>query len=401
MSGRDPRMLDLDVSLPSDDGELARYGEMALRSLGLPASRVPSFVGRLDPATVRVARQGTDVVGGLVALPMGHWFGGRAVPSRGITAVGVAAEHRSRGIASELLRTALEEARRDGVALSSLFPATFPVYRAAGYESAGNRIVYRVALSTVGAGAREPDVHRATPDDHPTMRALYDERSRSTSGAVDRTTYFWRRIFEPPSGDETVPYIVRGASGPEGYVVLSQRSASAPLEPIDIAVVDVVARTAAAGRRIVRMLADHRSIASHARWASGPGDPLLLLLREERLEVTTVQRWMLRIVDVRAALEKRGWPATATAEIHLDVRDPLLRENARRWVLEVDRGRVSVREGGSGGIAMDVRGLAALYSGFLSAEELRVAGLCDGDDAELARASAVFAGPAPWTADFF
>ena len=126
-----------------------------------------------------------------------------------------------------------------------------------------------------------------------------------------------------------------------------------------------------------------------------------MLLREERLEVTTLQRWMLRIVDLRAALEKRGWPATATGEVHLDVRDPILRENARRWVLEVDRGRATVRDGGSGGIAMDVRGLAALYSGFLSAEELRVAGLCDGDDAELARASALFAGPAPWTSDFF
>jgi predicted acetyltransferase len=393
-------MIDLDVSPTSDEGELARYGEIALRSLGFLAKNAPQFLQRVETSTVRIARQGTEVVGGLVALPMGHWFGGRAVPCVGITAVGVAAEHRSRGIASEMMRTVLEEARRDGAALSSLFPATFPVYRAAGYETAGNRFVYRLTLSTVGGGAREAEVRLATTDDHATMRALYDERSRASSGAIVRTPYFWQRVFEP-WGEEAMAYVVFGASGPEGYVVLSQRGASAPLAPIDITVVDAVVRTAAAGRRVVRMLADHRSIASHARLASGPGDPLLLLLREERLEVQTVQRWMLRVVDVRAALEKRGWPATVRTEVHLDVHDPLLRENARRWVLEVDRGLASVREGGSGGIAIDVRGLAALYSGFLTAEDLRVAGLCDGEAGDLARASAVFAGPAPTSVDFF
>jgi predicted acetyltransferase len=393
-------MLDLDVSPTSDERELARYGEVALRALGLSASRSSKFIQRIDPATVRVARQGTEVVGGLVALPMGHWFGGRPVPCVGITAVGVAAERRSQGIAGEMIRTVLEEARRDGIALSSLYPATFPVYRAAGYETAGNRFVYRLALSTVGAGAREPEVRLATPDDHPTMRALYAERSQASSGAIDRTPYFWRRVFEP-WGEEAAAYVVFGPGGPEGYVVLSQRGAAAPLAPMDITVVDAVVRTAAAGRRGVRMLADHRSIASHAQFASGPGDPLLLLLREERFEMATAQRWMLRIVDVRAALEKRGWPATARAEVHLDVRDPILRENARRWVLEVDRGRATVREGGRGAVAIDVRGLAALYSGFLAAEDLRVAGLCDGDDVELAHASAAFAGPAPYCVDFF
>jgi predicted acetyltransferase len=394
-------MLDLDVSPASDEGELTQYSEMALRSLGLSSSRAPKFLERLDPSTVRVARQGTEVVGGLAALPMGHWFGGRAVPCVGISALGVAAEHRSRGIASEMLRTVLEEARRDGVALSSLFPSTFPLYRAAGYETAGNRFVYRLALSTVGAGARELDVRLATPEDHPTIRALYEARARTSSGAIVRTPYFWRRVFEPPSGDETAAYVVLGASGTEGYVVLSQRGAQVALEPLDITVVDAVVRTPAAGLRVVRMLADHRSIATHARFAGGPGDPLLLLLREERLEVANALRWMLRIVDVRAALEKRGWPASASAEIHFDVSDPILRENARRWVLEVDRGRALVREGGGGGIRIDVRGLAALYSGFLAAEDLRVAGLCGGDDDALARASALFAGPAPWTADRF
>jgi predicted acetyltransferase len=110
---------------------------------------------------------------------------------------------------------------------------------------------------------------------------------------------------------------------------------------------------------------------------------------------------MLRVVDVRAAFERRGWSPCVRGEIQLDLRDGLLRDNARRWVLEVDGGRAEVREGGSGALVLDPRGLAALYSGFLPAEELHAAGLCDGSAADLARASALFAGPAPWGADFF
>jgi predicted acetyltransferase len=393
----------LDIAAPADEIDLARFGAIAARSLGFPAERTPAFFQRIGHSNLRVVRQGAAVVGGLGILPMGHWFGGRAAPCWGINVVAIAPEHRSRGIASELMRTVLEEARREGVALSSLFPATFPVYRAAGYETAGNRIVYRLALASLrtGAGARDGHVRAATRgEDRATIQSLYDARARGLAGAIDRSGYFWQRVFDP-HGDEAAAYVVEGERGPEGYVVLTQRPPAGPLAPMDIVVRDVVARTAAAGRTILRFLADHRSTARTAAVATGPGDPLLLVGREEKHEIADVLRWMLRIVHLPAALAQRGWSPLVRGELHLDVRDPILRENARRWVIEVADGQVEVREGGSGAMAIDVRGLAALYSGFLPAEELRAADLCDGTDADLARATAMFAGPAPWSADYF
>jgi len=391
--------LDLDIGVPDTD-EIVRFGAIAARSLGVPPERASVWMARVGARNLRVVRRGADVVGGLAALPMGHWFGGRAVPCTGISAVAVATEHRSRGIAAEMMRTALEEARRDGVPLSSLYPATFPVYRAAGYESAGNRFVYRVPLGNIGSGGREPEVREARPDDHATLRALYDARARTLAGPVERTPYFWTRIFEP-FGEDARSYLVTGDAGPEGYVVVSYKPTPSPLAPNDLPVRDVVARTPGAARRILRLLADHRSVARTATVAAGPGDPLLMHLREERPEMVELQRWMLRVVDVRGALERRGWSPHVRGELQLDVRDELLRDNARRWVLEVAGGRAQVREGGSGAVVLDVRGLASLYAGFMPAEELRVAGLCEGSDADLARASALFAGPAPWLADFF
>jgi predicted acetyltransferase len=388
----------LDIAITSDERELVRFGELASRSLGFPIDRVPRVLARLGGRNVRVARRGGHLVGGLGLLPMGHWFGGRSVSCVGITAVSVAPEHRSRGIASEMMRAVLEEARREGVALSSLYPATFPVYRAAGYESAGNRIVYRLTLSSLGSGARTPELRETS--DRSVVRALYDARARTLSGAIDRGEYIWTRIFEPWD-DDARAYVVEGDAGPEGYAVVSYRPVASPLAPNEIPVRDIVARTPAAGRRILRLLADHRSVARTATLAAGPGDPFLLLAREERLEIAEMQRWMLRIVDVRSALERRGWSPAVRAEVHFEVRDELLPENAGRWVLEVAGGRAEVRSGGSGAVAIDVRGLAALYSGFLSAEELGSSGLCAGDAMALATASSAFAGPAPWAADFF
>jgi predicted acetyltransferase len=393
--------LDLDIALPGDAADVARFGAIAGRSLGTPLERMPVWCDRIGASNLRLARRGSEIVGGLGMVAMGHWLGGRAVPCVGITAVAVAPEHRSRGIAGELMRTALEEARRDGVALSSLFPATYPVYRAAGYESAANRLVYRVPLTSVGAGGREPDIREATPDDHATLRALYDARARITAGQVDRTRYFFVRIHEPASGEDARTYVVEGDSGPEGYVVVWYKAGPSPLAANELTVRDVVARTPGAARRILRFLGDHRSIVAAVHVAAGPGDPLLMHLREERLTISDVQRCMVRVVDVRAALERRGWSSAVRGELHLAVRDALLRENERRYVLDVSGGRAEVREGGSGAVGIDVRGLAALYTGYLGAEELRVAGLCEGADADLARATALFAGPAPWLTDHY
>jgi predicted acetyltransferase len=274
------------------------------------------------------------------------------------------------------------------------------VYRGAGYEVAGNRIVYRLPLATIGTGSRTPEMRAATAADRATVRALHEAHARGLAGQIDRSDFMWQRVLEP-FGEDARAYVVDGDGGPEGYAVLSQKAAGIVLAPIEIVVRDAVARTPGAAARIVRLLSDHRSIARHALLPSGPGDPLMAVLREERFEVAEMIRWMLRIVHVRRALEARGWSPVARAELHLDVRDAMLPDNARRWILEVADGRADVREGGRGVIAIDVRALAALYSGHLTAQHLRVAGLCEGPEEELARASAVFAGPAPWTVDFF
>ena len=111
--------------------------------------------------------------------------------------------------------------------------------------------------------------------------------------------------------------------------------------------------------------------------------------------------WMLRIIDVRRALGERGYAPTHESELHLRVRDDLLPANDGAFVLRVSGGKGEVESGGDGRLQIDVRGLAPLYSGYASAHELISTGYIEGAEADLGLADAVFAGPAPWMADFF
>jgi predicted acetyltransferase len=110
---------------------------------------------------------------------------------------------------------------------------------------------------------------------------------------------------------------------------------------------------------------------------------------------------MLRIVDVERALTERGYSLAVETEVHLDIRDDLLPANSGSWMLHVAGGKGHLSRGGRGSVSIDIRGLAALYTGFLGAEQLRTTGYVDGPGDDLARATAAFAGPAPWLADFF
>jgi predicted acetyltransferase len=50
---------------------------------------------------------------------------------------------------------------------------------------------------------------------------------------------------------------------------------------------------------------------------------------------------------------------------------------------------------------LDIRGLAPLYSGLFSAQQLASLGYLEGSEEVLAIATPLFAGPCPWMPDFF
>jgi predicted acetyltransferase len=383
---------------PLDEAEFERLVDITLKAFGAPASEKPAYCERVHRDGQRVLREKGGVTAGLVLLPMAQWFGGRAVPMTGLGDVIVAPEDWGRGSATTLLRSALRELRDARVALSTLFPATRRLYRGVGYEPAGSAYDVRLAAANIEVVERDLDVRPIEPSDEGAVAEAHRAYARRHPGHLDREPRFWRRV-RVPQGKEADGYLVEVDGKVEGYLYGTVKGG--PEWPKHLQLSDLVTLTPRAARRILTFLRDHRAQFETIMFRGSPNDPMLTLLPEQCFRIQFNEHWMLRIVDVEAALEARGYPDGVSAEIHLAIRDPIIPENDDRFLLELADGRARVARGGEGRIALDVRGLAPLYSGHLGPEALRSAGLLEGDDRDIRAAEPVFAGPAPWMIDHF
>jgi predicted acetyltransferase len=369
---------------------------------GLLEQALTFAVGSMAPWTqaighehMRVVRQGERVVAGLGVIPFGHWFGGRVVPTGGVTAVGVAPDRRGSGVGLWMLRRMLEEYHTLGVPLLSLYPATTAFYRRAGFERAANRLIYELPAAAIGLRDYGLDAEPADAGQIDQLKALYARRAALTSSFIDRPDFLWQRTVAPTERP-SYTFVARRDGVPEGYVTFQHASWGEPLQ-----VRDLVALTPAAGRRLLTVLGDHRSMVETVRFPAGPSDPLLFLMPEQKQSVFRSLDLMLRIVDLPTAFAARGYPQGVAAELQLEVVDELLPANQGRFVLRVADGVGHVERGGRGLMRLHIRSLAALYSGYFTPQELLLAGEAAADPASLAAAAQIFAGPRPWLPDMF
>lgn len=344
----------------------------------------------------RHLRRGDQVVAGLCTYRMGQWWGGTGVPLGGIAAVGVAPEHRGTGAGKALMAEQLRELRDEGIPLAALYASTQRLYRAVGFEQAGSCCRWQLDLREVGRPDRELPASRIEPDD-PVLRGVHRLRGMATPGTLDRNEAIWERVWRERERPVHA-YLLGPRDDPQGYVVFTHTDAD---RGYGLDVRDQVALTPAAVRRLGTLLSDHRSICRTVRWNGPAHEPLLTGLPEQRAELHRWERWLLRVVDVPAALAARGYAAEAEAELHLEIDDDTLPDNAGRWVLRVEGGQAEVEAGGRGDLRTTARGLAPLYAGLFRAPELARLGFVEGTDATLAIADRLFSGPEPWMSDQF
>ncbi|MCI0572821.1 MAG: GNAT family N-acetyltransferase [Myxococcaceae bacterium] len=385
---------------PAGDAERLRLGEVLAESFNFPAADAPAWFDYSGHENLRVLRRGSEVVGGLVGIPMGQFWGGRPVRLFGVAGVAVAPWARGSGAATWMMGEALREARQAGFPLAGLYPATQPVYRRVGYEQAGVRCELRAPVISVPEGPREPALRPFVAQDLPAVQALYRELAQHRQGWLDRGSYVWHRV-QHPRGMAASGYVLEEGGRLTGYVFLARVRPPGSTFNFDLVLTDWAARSPNGWRRLLTFLADHGSLVRDIVWYGGPADPLVQLFDEQTVSTQVLYQWMLRVLDVEAALTARGYPRGMTASLHLEVEDALLPENAGRWVLEVSGGEARVRRGGEGALRCDARALACLYSGHRTASALAAVGVLQGTPDALVSAEALFAGPAPHMPDMY
>ncbi len=395
---------DITFGPPLSADDITRYLELGEYAFSSAPPKTPRLArieeDEPDGPLMRVGRRGGEIVGRARVVPMGQWFGGRSVPMGAIGGVAVAAEHRSGGVGTAVATDFIRVARQHGFAISTLFPASLPIYRKVGYELAGTSYHYEIPIGITAAPRRlmEGVTVRAWREGIDPLRPLYAAEAARSAGKLDRPPTFWRGVLD--EGDQAVHAVVAERDGvPLAYLAYTQSGQYDADRYIDVR--DFVSTDRAATRALWTFIAGHSGTVSAVRLWGSAADHRLVDLPHRGQKVLVAEPWMVRIIDLPAALTARGYPQAVTAELHLDYRDDILPANTGRWLVRIAGGRATVEPGGDGRIAATSRGLAPVYSGHLPADLVADAGSLVASDDDLALLSTAFAGPSPWMADSF
>jgi predicted acetyltransferase len=343
-----------------------------------------------------LAEDGGRPLGSLLINDFAQFFGGRAVPMGGIGGVVVDPHARGRGIASALLDQALRTMREQGQALSALYPTVPALYRGRGWERAGvlERLVFPMDRLLMSPKApRRLATRRATEADLADVHACYTAVATTVDGLLDRH----EPTFDPAKLlDLDVATLAHDAGGVlRGYL-------TADREPERLRVHDLVGLDLDAHLTLLAELTSWAGVLDQVDVrVVDPAFTGLLTSQAMRFDMSTNQ-WLLRVVDLPAAVAARGWPNAAglrSGAVDLDVVDEHAPWHAGRQRLVVDDGKVWIEPGGSGAVQLRARALGPWFTGMQGTAALRRAGLLTGVAPLLDQ---LVAGPGgPRLADFF
>ena len=384
--------MDLEYGVP-DEEQRAQQTELLQHAFAIGPEHLATSFTWAGHENLRVMRRGTEALGCLSLVRMGQFFGGHSVPMVGIAGVATRPDAARQGVATGLMRAAMQELRAEGVALSALYASVQPLYRKCGFECAGTKHEAKVDPRTIELSSREFELRPATDADRPAVELFYREQAARRDGHLDRGVYIWNRTVLPRMGKDAHGVLVYDGERLEGYVYYRKSSSTPPFH--EIAVTDLQARSPRGYVRLWAFLRDlSTSVVDAVRFSTAPNDPAFLVHPHQYFSLEMVFPWLLRVVDPVAALSARGYPRHVEAELHLALTDATLPENDGRYVLQVRDGAGTVERGGRGELEIDELGLASMYTGFAAPRDC---GRGSGFDA----AAAIFAGPAPWMSDHF
>ena len=334
--------------------------------------------------------------------------GDRIATTAFVTAVGVQATHRRRGINTALMRYQLDELHERGEAFATLFASEGGIYGRFGYGLASmlGEVDVQTDRSAFVPGY-EPSGHIEFLEREaalPAMRPIYDTARRRRPGMLDldETWFAWRWWLRSRDRDSPLFHAIhrdqRGEA--DGYVVYTVNHEWPDSIPhLQLEIRELIATTPGAFADLWRFVFDVDLVRRVKAWNRPVDEPLPWMMAEPRqLKTRVVDALWVRLVDVPAASALRGY--AAAGRVTIGVEDHFCPWNEGTFSLEVD-------EGGNGSCASTeqepdlvsrVNDLGATFLGGSTFAQLAAAGhvqeLVPGS---VARADQMFGhGPAPW-----
>jgi len=398
MSPRNPRPPALRYR-PARRTDVDTLAELALR-----AYRVSSLEARREFYTehprfsirdVRVGELDGGIVASLVLYPLLAWVRGVRLPVTGIGSVAVSPDYRRRGVAEALMRATLREMRQRGDTMTLLYAFRSDFYAKFGWSLVERTNLFSVPPSALPASDEARRVRKLRIPDRPAAQALFEAQAQAAGHfAIARRPEWWEKRLWNYDG-EWVVYEGRRRGAIEGYAHYQVDAADGPWKLV-ITVNEFVASTPAAHRGLWGHLNALRDQAVEII-ASVPGDESWATVLADAKNVNGEFKLgvvrstghlgygaMLRLVDVKGALEVLPVAPTARGEVTLAVDDDVVPQNAREWRVTAREGRLLVRPERPGArrralprLSASAGALASIVAGALGAVRAAEIGLVE------------------------
>ncbi|MBN2177260.1 MAG: GNAT family N-acetyltransferase [Demequinaceae bacterium] len=345
---------------------------------------------------IEIADPSRGKVGALVAAHSSHALhmkvpGGTSIPVSGLTWVGTHPGHRRRRLLTTMVADHFERSRARGEAISILYAAESAIYQRFGYGLAARerrvRIKRRVKLRPIpGSEALTVRLESADIDRHaPIVEAVQAARLRPGSLSEIPEGLFHEHFLDlegERDGFERLRMLmIYDGETPKAYALFQRKDRREYGNPKGIVKVNLWGSvSAAATHRLWTVLSDLDLMDVTEAGKIALDDPLLHMIIDERSLTSTVRdNLWLRILDVKAALEARGYEADC--DVTIELTDARLPDNAGVWRIRVDGGTAEVTRIGDVGdpadLGLSIQELGAAYLGGNALESLQNAALVD------------------------
>ena len=338
----------------TDVEKLAELGNLAYRVSSLEKRReFYTDHPRFDLRDVRVGELDGQIVASLVLYPLTAWVRGQKIPLAGVGSVAVSPEHRRRGVAESLMRSALREMRQRGNAFSLLYAFRGSFYRKFGYGVIEH--VQQIAMSPANLPPSDEmrRVRRLMLPDRPAVQTLYERVASQGHWALERRREWWNERLWTYPGDWIV-YEGKRRGQIEGYLHYEADASQGPFR-LALTLDEFVAASPEAHLGLVGYLASLSDQVNEIHFAAPADNVWLTILRTAQnlrpgaeigvfLDTGGIAAGaMLRVTDVKAALDGLPVSSSARGEVALEVEDAILPANARVWRMSAREGRLHVR----------------------------------------------------------
>jgi predicted acetyltransferase len=372
--------------------------------------RIERFMKVLDHERMHAARDDGRIVGGAGAFTFEMTVPGGAVPTAGVTVVGVYPTHRRRGVLRAMMRAQLDDVHERGEPVAALWASEETIYGRFGYGIASCSGAFE--LSREYSAFARPLERRGTvrfvdaEEAAKLLPPIWDSVRAVTPGMMSRSPEWWelRVLSDPPDrreggGPKRIALLELDGK-PEGYAIYRHHPGwNDGVSSARLGIVEAIATDGQPTAELWRFLLDIDWQAKVSAQLLPVDHPLFFLLANpRRLGFRVGDGLWVRLVDVGAALAARAYSGDGAVAFELD--DEFCPWNAGTWRLE---GGEAARADGDADLRLDVQALGSAYLGAFTFSELARAGRVEElREGALERADAMFrASRAPWCPEIF